>query len=252
MYDQHLHSVRSRDGHSDINDISDRAKEIGLKGVTLTDHWESDILVYSGEANSWRSEFTSDLPDNMLLGIELGSPHSEPKDAEALLASLPFDFVLGSIHAAPKQDDYALFPTNSRADTEAILSEYLAEHMTMLSEFRNFDVFAHIGYPLRYIESYGVTMEEFYDEHTKLFRALIQAGKGIEVNTDRGKLCVPGLERLKLYRSLGGEIITIGSDAHYAEAIGKGLKEAAELLKAAGFEYYTVFEHRKPRFEKIP
>jgi histidinol-phosphatase (PHP family) len=225
--------------------------EIGLKGVTLTDHWESDKLVYHGKEEDWRGEFRDDLPDNMMLGIELGSPHSEPRDAETLLASLPFDFVLGSIHAAPKRGDYAMMSTASRVETEAILLDYIAEHMKMLREFPNFDVFAHIGYPLRYIPSYGVSMDDFRDANTELLRAVISAGKGIEVNTKGGAPCMPGIELLRLYRAHGGEIITLGSDAHYAEDVGIGLKNAAELLKAAGFSYYTVFERRSPRFEKI-
>ncbi len=41
---------------------------------------------------------------------------------------------------------------------------------------------------------------------------------------------------LKLYRECGGEIITIGSDAHKAEYIGFYQKEAHEMLETAGFQ----------------
>ena len=46
----------------------------------------------------------------------------------------------------------------------------------------------------------------------------------------------------------GGEIITIGSDAHIPKNIATDFKE---ILIECGFRYYTIFEHRKPRFEKL-
>ena len=49
---------------------------------------------------------------------------------------------------------------------------------------------------------------------------------------------------------MGGELITVGSDAHTPEYLGYGFEQARELLKSCGFRYYTVFHHRKA--EMIP
>ena len=53
---------------------------------------------------------------------------------------------------------------------------------------------------------------------------------------------------LEQYRSLGGEIVTLGTDAHIPEDIGKGIGDAAGLLKELGFRYYTVYRRRRPEF----
>ena len=56
---------------------------------------------------------------------------------------------------------------------------------------------------------------------------------------------------MKLFRELGGEILTIGSDAHTPEDIGANVADGAELAKAAGFRYLAYFKERKPNFIKI-
>jgi histidinol-phosphatase (PHP family) len=56
---------------------------------------------------------------------------------------------------------------------------------------------------------------------------------------------------IKRYRELGGEIITVGSDAHRAADITSGFDFAAAVLKDCGFDYYTIFEGRKAAFVKL-
>ena len=52
---------------------------------------------------------------------------------------------------------------------------------------------------------------------------------------------------LKLYKDLGGEIITIGSDAHKPQYLGYGFDKAEAILKQCGFDSYTVFHGGKPQ-----
>ncbi|UTW69781.1 hypothetical protein KHA80_01810 [Anaerobacillus sp. HL2] len=46
---------------------------------------------------------------------------------------------------------------------------------------------------------------------------------------------LPEFPFLKLYRSLGGEIITVGTDAHSEHFVGEHLKTGYELLESSGF-----------------
>lgn len=62
----------------------------------------------------------------------------------------------------------------------------------------------------------------------------------------------PHPEILKLYKELGGEIITIGSDAHVPKYIGYDFETyARDILTATGFHYYCTFEQMKPVFHKL-
>lgn len=65
------------------------------------------------------------------------------------------------------------------------------------------------------------------------------------------KACLPDLDIVSLYRQLGGEIITVGSDAHTAEDVGKGIREGIEMIEQAGFDYITVYVNRQPSMIKI-
>ena len=84
---------------------------------------------------------------------------------------------------------------------------------------------------------------------------LIDNEKAIECNTGGLRKSIastnPCTDILKRYRELGGEIITVGSDAHAPADIAADFGQAAEILKSCGFDYYTVFEGRQPYFYKI-
>lgn len=56
----------------------------------------------------------------------------------------------------------------------------------------------------------------------------------------------PDIEIFKMYKALGGKLVTIGSDAHDTAFLGHGMNEALSMLKGIGFDSYTVFENRKP------
>ena len=95
-----------------------------------------------------------------------------------------------------------------------------------------------------------------YEEKFRyLFKCLTEKGRGIELNVSGlyrpMNETMPPLSLLKLYKACGGEIITIGSDAHRAEHVGLCQKEAREILCQAGFRYITTFSQRKPDFKKL-
>ena len=130
--------------------------------------------------------------------------------------------------------------------------------MLETAETADFDIMAHITYPLRYITGeYGtvIDMKRYDGIIGEIFRMLIRNGRGIEINTSglRQKIGVtmPDAPLVKRYYELGGRILTIGSDAHCADDLGKGIAEGIELAKACGFSEIAVFKGRKPTFIRI-
>ena len=53
------------------------------------------------------------------------------------------------------------------------------------------------------------------------------------------------------FKELGGEFITIGSDAHFAEHLGAGIEEGMAMAERAGFKFVTFFQSREPMPVKI-
>ena len=96
-----------------------------------------------------------------------------------------------------------------------------------------------------------------YDEHRELIdeilRTLAEKGKGLELNTSGLDRCggyLPTADYFRRFKELGGEIVTVGSDAHQCVRVGQYSKEACELLGDI-FGYVCTFEGRKPVFHKV-
>ncbi len=91
-----------------------------------------------------------------------------------------------------------------------------------------------------------MTFDGFESQVEEIFRILIQKGLGIEVNTNRGHTPLPDGKWLRMYRDMGGEIITLGTDAHTPEYVGKAVRENHALLKSCGFSRFCTFQNREP------
>lgn len=143
-----------------------------------------------------------------------------------------------------------------RTDRE-VYGEMFRLTLENLEKVQDFDVLGHIDYVVRYgrkrAEEYSY--DEFADEIDAVLKKVLQMGKGIELNTGGFKyglgFCNPHPDIIRRYRELGGEIITVGADAHRPEHVAYDFDKAEEILKDCGFRYYTVFEKRKPFFRKL-
>lgn len=119
-----------------------------------------------------------------------------------------------------------------------------------------FDSWGHLDYAARYAPDSASVYSyfAFKEQIDSILRVLAENGKALECNTGgfRSRLSHqnPDTEILKQYRRMGGEHITIGSDAHAPEHLGYGFTRAKELLKQCGFHYYTIYHNRKA--EMIP
>lgn len=96
-----------------------------------------------------------------------------------------------------------------------------------------------------------LTFDPWRDRVREIFSTVIPKGVGIECNTNRGNRPLPDADLLRLYREMGGEIITLGSDAHETKDVGCVIRERQQLLRDCGFRYFTTFTGGKPEFKKL-
>ena len=84
---------------------------------------------------------------------------------------------------------------------------------------------------------------------------LVNRGKGLELKTGSCRYGLrqpqPGTDMLRRYHELGGEISTVGTDAHKTQDVGSYLDLASEILQLCGFKYYTIYEKRSPEYHKL-
>ena len=267
--DCHLHSSFSGDSDTPMEDMVLRGISLGLTHMCFTEHNDFDYPV-SDETPSGHFEVNTDsyLFDfikcrekyadriKLLFGIELGLQPQLMRRNDIYAKSYDFDFIIGSSHVCNGHDPYYPPFYEGRSEEEAY-REYFTSIIENTRKFSNFDVYGHLDYVVRY--GPNADSDYSYDKYSDLFdtilRLLIDKGKGIEINTGGIKKglrdlhpCTPVIRR---YRELGGEIITVGSDAHDPGHIADAYDRAAEVLKSCGFRYYTVFEKRTPEFRKI-
>jgi len=270
LTDYHIHSKCSSDGHNTMLEMALASHSKGVDMLCFTDH--CDIDRQTGEPNpdcfahrektiKMYEETCAAAPAEMtiLLGMELGEGNHDILRAKQIASSPELDFVLGSIHNIKGKTDFYDTKYSNEDFCRSLIDEYMDE-LIELSMVDCFDTMAHIGYPVRYTRKAGFNVEistnTYGEKLTQLLRNLIEREKGIEINCSgfRNSLVggtIPTLDVLRLYKDLGGEIITVGSDAHKIDQAGVGLPEGFDILRELGYKYVTVFEKRKPRFIKI-
>jgi len=271
LADQHVHSDLSGDCSVPMREMARAAVKKGVDCLCFTDHcdledyqtgaYDPDCFDGAGRREAYENALFSVGGDiEILLGLELGESAHRPEKTAEILACGGFDLIIGSIHNLRGDVDfYTRHSRNlfiSKEQCMKLLERYVKEHLE-LARFGGFDVIAHIGYPLRYMKDAGfdLTLDGFRDEFAEIFRLLAGSGRGIEVNTagvrrGMGEVA-PSPELIRLFRDCGGQIVTIGSDAHTREDIAADFSWGVDALKDAGFTHYTVFRGRKPEFYEL-
>jgi len=260
LTDYHTHTLCSPDGSAPLTEMAAAALSAGLSELCVTDH--CDLLDLHGtpdvsfrwapieeQLSQARPQFQGKLPIKM--GLELGEAWTDPEFAQTITAHPDLDFVIGSVHnLGPDQGgiDFYFVRYENEAICHQVLDSYF-QCMEALCALDCFDVLGHIIYPLRYMngrDGNHVTLKPYFPRLEGIFRTLLAHDKAIEVNTCRGTTVEDWREVLSLYRDCGGVFATLGSDAHTPQDVGKGVPQAAGLLKEYGLSL-ALYEKRQPQ-----
>lgn len=259
LLDMHVHTDSSPDGEHAPTLLCEYALRRGLRAIAFTDHCEVNAF-YSEhydrsirqayfEASKARAVFRGSII--VSIGLELGQAIQDIPTAEKVIRSMNYDVILASVHSVRgKQDFY--FLEYQDCDVPALLEQYFQEVLETV-RWGGFDVLAHLTYPLRYIcgdHGIPVDLAPYRGVIDQILSGLAEQKKALEINTsglrqEYGKLC-PEFGIVQRFRELGGQYITVGSDAHSVSELGKGLHEGLAVAKKAGFSYVTLFESRMP------
>ena len=267
--DYHLHSFHSGDSDTPTEEIIQQGIALGLTHLCFTQHHDMaypfsneetpDLFVLNTDSYLYEFLLLKEKYQNQIslcFGVELGlQEHIAPLNA-AYSASYPFDFIIASSHVCNRKDPYYPSFFDYRTDQEAF-SEYFESILSNIRVFSDFDVYGHLDYVVRYSPNKNKNYR--YSQHAdildEILKSLIAQGKGIELNTggfDRGlDTSNPCPDIIRRYHELGGEIITIGSDAHNPHGVGAHFDKAADILRSCHFRHYTIFQNRKAEFIKL-
>lgn len=281
LMDCHTHTQFSADSEADIIECVERACELGLAAYAITDHCECNawyaeehyapeeraVLDYynygadfensAAAVTALKEKYAGRL--NLLCGTELGQILLDTDIARKVNADQRLDFIIGSVHQIKGEKDFYFIDYDKMTMDEiyVLLERYFTEVYEMCRTGL-FDVLGHITYCLRYMKQrHGICADisRFDDIIAESFRILARNGKGIEINTSGLRQgfgdSFPGLKYTKLFKDLGGEILSIGSDAHFAKDIGADVETAVRTAFDAGFTRLAYFKKRQPQFISI-
>ena len=270
--DFHMHSFYSGDSKSPTGEMIESAIRKGLKEICFTEHNDPDYVYVISQETGMFDLDTGAYREGYLdlsrkyagkitvrFGVELGVQPHILEQCAAYANSYPFEFIIASSHVCKRKDPYFSSYYEGISLKEGI-RDYFEEILTNVSNFNDYCVYGHLDYIVRYMpeerkNEYTYRAEDFRDVIEAILKKIIENGKGIELNTSGlGKSIAqtnPCPEIIRFYKELGGEIITVGADAHVPENVAYGFDRAHRILLEAGFSHYCTFENRKPVFHDL-
>lgn len=259
LCDYHVHSTCSGDGRVSIEDMCAQAISLGIGEIAFTEHYDNNALDlcygkfdyprYVSEIEAARAKF----PElRIFTGVEFGEPHVYPSQIDVVRA-WNLDVVLGVAHWVG--DVLVAVDGFGDADVRALYDGYFGE-VRKTVEAGGFDVLAHFDlvkrYGVKYVGSFD--FRRFRDRIAAILETMVADGIGLEVNASGLRQpcgeTFPGIETLRLYKDLGGRMVSIGSDSHRLDQLGFGLREALDLIGQSGFDAITRYRARTP--EAVP
>ncbi|KGM95045.1 histidinol phosphatase [Clostridium novyi A str. 4552] len=251
MFDTHMHTKYSTDSNMRINEVIDKSKEYNI-GAIITEHMDlnyRDKDEFKLDCHKYFNDYNKYRNNKLLLGIEVGMSNEYSEQYRKIISKYPFDYVIGSLHEMNNEDLYMaekLYKDNSK---DELYIKYFMEIIKRVEKHEFIDSLGHIDYLSRCSkyddrEMYYDLYKEYIDE---VLKKLIDKGICLELNTRRlnDKRAIDNL--LKIYsrfHELGGEFITIGSDAHNRESIGKFFNIALEMTEYCKLRA-VYFKNRK-------
>ena len=275
LADYHVHTAFSDDSSYPLEDAVRDAIGLRLDEICITDHVDYGVkddpdsgkeiryrhgkpLVnveyprYVEEIQRMRRLYGEKIA--VKLGMEFGvQVHTIPL-YEALFRRYPFDFIILSIHEVEDLEFWTQDFQRGRTQRE-YNERYYEEMLNVVRAYKNYSVLGHMDLIKRYDEEGIYPFEKVKPFIAEILKTVIADERGIEVNTSSHRYgltdSMPSGEILRLYRDLGGTIVTIGSDSHCPAHLGTYLEDAKEQLKALGFRYFCTYEKMEPAFHTL-
>lgn len=266
--DTHIHSDYSTDSQTPAEAQVQQAVRLGLSEICITDHMDYDfpegilphpnafifdVQNYQEKLGILREKY----PEIILsTGVECGlqnTPQTREKNRR-LAQDNNWDYIIGSLHLIQKKDPYYPAYWEGR-EAEKCVRLYFEELLANITAFSDFDALGHLDYIVRYApDSFVYRPHEYSDVTDEILALLIRRDIALEINTAGlrfSDMPHPHLSLLERYVQMGGELVTIGSDAHAPEFLGYGFTGLSERLKKTGLRQYVTYRARKPVFHPL-
>lgn len=275
LADYHVRSEFSDDSVYPMEQVVKDAIAMGLYEICFTDHVDYGIkddwdcghpIKYRGkeplanvdyplyDAKIKELQYLYDEEITIKMGMEFGMQTHTIEQYKALFRKYPFDFIILSVHQVEDQEFWTQDFQQDRSQKE-YNERYYEEMLDLVRTYEDYSVLGHMDLITRYDKKGIYPFGKLKPLIEEILKTVIERGKGIEFNTSYHRYglkdTTPSMDILKLYRRLGGEIITMGSDSHKPEHLGAYIEEGKQLLKSLGFRFFCTYEKMSPIYHEL-
>jgi histidinol-phosphatase (PHP family) len=288
LEDYHLHCEFSDDSTEPMENQVEQAIRLGLNEICFTDHvdygikrdWDDprgllymggdginsaadekfplanvDYPKYFAKLHRMKQKYGSQI--TIRQGLEFGIQTITVPEFNQLWDKYQdeLDFTLLSMHQVDNSQFWNGDFMKGRTQKE-YNEKYYQEIYAVQKQFKHYACLAHLDLLVRYDPAGIYPFENVKDIIAEILKQAVKDGKGIEVNTSSWHYGLhdtqPGRAILKLYKDLGGRIVTVGSDAHSTKYLGDHISDVYDILKnEIGIDEVCTFEHMVPSFHQI-
>ena len=261
----HIHSYHSPDSRMELETAARQAVEQSFRGICFSDHYDFDapegIALFTFDVEKQQEEIETvqkKFREIVLLrGAEIGIQPVSMGSVKNFMRDHVFDTVIASMHFVRGTDPYHGSYYNGY-DYKKAYSIYLEDILYCIEGFADYDILGHFDYVARYApyREHIISLKDFGEILDPILRMLAENGKTFEINTKTYQSFPYGtpqldLQILRRFRELGGDAVSLGSDAHGPERIGDRFGYYSEVLKQCGYRYGVFYRNRKPEYFKI-
>lgn len=250
-FDYHMHTILS-DGKNTHEEMVLAAIGKGFDEIGFSDHFcikQPCKWAVGSEGIAQLAEKVAEIKEkyskqiNVLFGIEVDYFNDMEEEIRSTLQKFRFDYIIGSLHFL----DGWNYDTDKSRYAE-FSNDYLYDwYFSELQKAARSGLFDYMGHPdlIKKFEIWPASSPSALFEETAL--VFKKSGVAYELNTSgKDRPCAeffPGVEFMKaLFKA--GVPVTIGSDSHMKEQLGRHFHEAESLLREAGYTEITRFHQR--------
>ena len=277
LLDYHVHPDYSIDAGGSMKEYAQKALNKGLREICFTTHLDLvperlhlDGFVrvqgdYLSVRDEWIPQYLQEISDTkdifsskgleILAGVEIDYHPDIVEEIQRIVECYPFDYVLGAVHSL---DGYSIaVPEDCRAFCRGKTAEELCrQYFALVVEAIRcglFDTIAHLDLYKRF--SYAIYGNKVEEAHLpvwdQVLAAFAETNVGIEINTGNWRKGLaqpsPSADQLKDLVRSGLAIVTVGSDAHLPNLVGKDIQRAIDFAKTAGCPAIHTYRKRMPK-----
>lgn len=253
--DYHVHTLFSDDSEYPMEDCIRHGIELGIEEICFTEHVDygvktdlnCDLEAYYREFLRCQKLFQGEI--SLKFGVEAGVQTHTMARYEQDCRDYPFDFVILSCHQVDNKEFWNQCFQAGKTQEE-IWRYYYGEILNVVQSYRYYSVLGHLDMLKRYDPFGEYSFSRTRETVEAILKTVIRDGKGIEVNTSSFRYgltdLMPSTDILTMYRELGGQILTFGSDSHAREHLGAQIGAVQAQVKELGFRKFHRFTSMVP------